>query len=519
MSSESVPRSRRTGIAIVGALLGGTLIGVPLLGQGALAADLDPKSREALNNAGLANVDVSFKGREALVSGEGVPQADLEKAKSIVEDVRGVRWARIATDKDGSGTSKPTSSASTKPSASPSGSATGATADAFAFDIAATGDKPTAKGLVDTEANADAIAAQASRIFGKKISADGITVDPKIKAPSWMAGLPDVLGKFPTFKRGSMSADAEGIKMTGTVPDAKALADLKTAAEGADFKADVSGVKVDPKVTITRGDSGTTLTGVVGSQTEADAMVAEAERVFGGPVENKLEIVPESAGVDWFGKFKAALPSFPKISKGSLDIDGAGMTVSGSVPDADALKALSTAAAGVPVTLENKVTVATGTDSATPSTSPSADASASATATPEPTPATPEPTPTATATTPAVSAEAIAAINGTVVNYGDGQYSLDANAQAKLNAIIPTLTSSALSVQVTGYLSSPHVGDQTGDSTRRAQAVADYLVAAGVDPQRITVVGRGEADPVADNATSQGRYANQRATLTVKGNE
>lgn len=53
-------------------------------------------------------------------------------------------------------------------------------------------------------------------------------------------------------------------------------------------------------------------------------------------------------------------------------------------------------------------------------------------------------------------------------------------------------------------------------SERRAQAVADYLVQQ--DPSRaafIQVIGRGEADPIASNATEEGRRQNRRVVLRV----
>jgi len=53
-------------------------------------------------------------------------------------------------------------------------------------------------------------------------------------------------------------------------------------------------------------------------------------------------------------------------------------------------------------------------------------------------------------------------------------------------------------------------------SERRAQAVADYLVEQ--DPSRasfIRVVGRGESDPIASNATEAGRRQNRRVVLEV----
>ena len=53
-------------------------------------------------------------------------------------------------------------------------------------------------------------------------------------------------------------------------------------------------------------------------------------------------------------------------------------------------------------------------------------------------------------------------------------------------------------------------------SERRAMAVKDYLIKeAGVDSSKITVVGHGEADPVADNKTPEGRTKNRRVEISI----
>jgi OOP family OmpA-OmpF porin len=52
-----------------------------------------------------------------------------------------------------------------------------------------------------------------------------------------------------------------------------------------------------------------------------------------------------------------------------------------------------------------------------------------------------------------------------------------------------------------------------GLSERRANAVKDYLVAAGIDPSRLSTVGLGPSQPIADNATSAGRAQNRRVRL------
>lgn len=52
-------------------------------------------------------------------------------------------------------------------------------------------------------------------------------------------------------------------------------------------------------------------------------------------------------------------------------------------------------------------------------------------------------------------------------------------------------------------------------SQRRAQAVVDYLRGRGIAAERVEGEARGEADPVADNATERGSAANRRAEFVV----
>jgi OOP family OmpA-OmpF porin len=52
-------------------------------------------------------------------------------------------------------------------------------------------------------------------------------------------------------------------------------------------------------------------------------------------------------------------------------------------------------------------------------------------------------------------------------------------------------------------------------SLRRAEAVKDYIVSEGIDPSIITVSGEGESNPVASNATPEGRAQNRRVDIIV----
>ncbi|HEU5468400.1 MAG TPA: OmpA family protein [Steroidobacteraceae bacterium] len=54
-------------------------------------------------------------------------------------------------------------------------------------------------------------------------------------------------------------------------------------------------------------------------------------------------------------------------------------------------------------------------------------------------------------------------------------------------------------------------------SLARASSVRDYLVGLGVESERISVVGLGPDQPVADNSTAQGRARNRRVEIILTG--
>ncbi len=68
-----------------------------------------------------------------------------------------------------------------------------------------------------------------------------------------------------------------------------------------------------------------------------------------------------------------------------------------------------------------------------------------------------------------------------------------------------------MKVEIRGY--TDNVGSARANkrlSQRRADAVRNWLIAKGINPERITAVGMGEANPIADNSTPEGRRLNRR---------
>nr|WP_294847529.1 OmpA family protein [uncultured Sphingomonas sp.] len=55
-------------------------------------------------------------------------------------------------------------------------------------------------------------------------------------------------------------------------------------------------------------------------------------------------------------------------------------------------------------------------------------------------------------------------------------------------------------------------------SQRRARSVGDELLATGYPPERLSVIGLGEAYPVDNNDTEEGRRENRRVVILVTAN-
>ena len=103
------------------------------------------------------------------------------------------------------------------------------------------------------------------------------------------------------------------------------------------------------------------------------------------------------------------------------------------------------------------------------------------------------------------------------VNFAFDQATLEPNARALLDGVVVALNKYPdIKVSVQGHTDSRGADAYNLKlSDRRAKAVGDYLVKAGVDASRITSAGFGETQPVADNATDEGRELNRRVALKV----
>ena len=105
------------------------------------------------------------------------------------------------------------------------------------------------------------------------------------------------------------------------------------------------------------------------------------------------------------------------------------------------------------------------------------------------------------------------------VLFSSGAYELTGEAQQKLGLIADTLRPQAKThdIVVEGHTDSK--GTPTSNqvlSESRARAVMDFLISRGIPPGAITSVGIGQARPLADNATAEGRANNRRVEIIIR---
>ena len=104
------------------------------------------------------------------------------------------------------------------------------------------------------------------------------------------------------------------------------------------------------------------------------------------------------------------------------------------------------------------------------------------------------------------------------VNFDFDRSEVRGDDKAVLDAAIETLRENPNArVKIAGYTDDAGAEEYNqGLSERRASAVLEYLMNGGVEANRLGSVGHGASNPVADNATRDGRTQNRRVELNVQ---
>lgn len=127
--------------------------------------------------------------------------------------------------------------------------------------------------------------------------------------------------------------------------------------------------------------------------------------------------------------------------------------------------------------------------------------------------------PSASAVDPTVCQQLFSELLGKArIRFESGRATIDQDSRGLLDRLIATaLRCPTANIEVAGHTDSD--GDAAANmslSEKRAQAVADYLVQAGLPNTRLKAVGYGSTKPVAPNDDDDGKAKNRRIDFVVK---
>lgn len=269
-----------------------------------------------------------------------------------------------------------------------------------------------------------------------------------------------------------------------TAPPATTLAPTTTAAPRP---------VVDAKATL-GGDGRITLTGTVLSAAQKTAIVQAAQATFGpARVIDQLRVqAPEAAtpASDGAVRKMGELIGLMKINfvTGEVGVRDTALTITGVAPGDPARSAFTAAGEGA------------RTAGLTPTT-------------------------TITVAAPAAAAEDLRkklaeqlTISGIYFATNSAEISAESISILDGAAQYINATPASITVEVGGH--TDNVGGAASNLTlsqRRATAVQEYLISKGVNAARLSAVGYGLTQPIADNSTEEGRAVNRRIQFTVGG--
>jgi OOP family OmpA-OmpF porin len=104
------------------------------------------------------------------------------------------------------------------------------------------------------------------------------------------------------------------------------------------------------------------------------------------------------------------------------------------------------------------------------------------------------------------------------IRFETGRATIDPDSAGLLDRLVETASRCpAVNIEIAGHTDG--AGEDAANqalSEKRAQAVVDYLVRAGLPLERLTAVGYGSTRPVASNDTDEGKAQNRRIEFVVK---
>lgn len=337
-----------------------------------------------------------------------------------------------------------------------------------------TGQMPDQSALGDAEG-------VAGKLFSSANIDNQMTITDSVLSPAWMSGLNGVISAYGDADNGKMTASDAGIILEGLVD-----ADAKRTAIG--DAAAATGLPVDNRIRVVARESGNVaymwsgnrikLSGELANQTEVDNAIAGAASVVGaGNVDSSLTVGSRLEDSVWLPGVIGMLGDLNGMEEAAISASNSGVVIEGLLPYANAAdkqgigsRAQSSIAGGVGI--DNRIRI---------------------------------------------KAEEIANLDLRGVQFETNSDRLTSSSLSILDEAIEVLGRFPnVRVEVSGHTDA--VGDDAYNlnlSSLRATSVVNYLSSNGIGRDRLEPRGYGEASPIADNSSPEGRQMNRRIEFRI----
>ena len=493
-----------------------------------IEADLDSRVTGSLQEIGLADENVLVTGQDVMLAGVVPSDAIRKQAEQRAIDTYGVARVYNNLRIDGeeatstpANTEQTTAAESTDTSVAATQPATETTEPAgndlvvdeslspSTLDIVVTDGRATVQGIVPDEASIERIIDAVSGKFGVANVEDDMSTYVGSAKPRWLDGAVAMIDQIDDIENPSIKITHSGATLGGTVSSetlgqqkaelAKRLLgqylEVETDFQQQSPSSDLPTPQVQPRtpnkrpasLKISNSEGGQIVSGTVSSDREANAIRNSVARLFQGNYQDNLNVDETVAAADWIDEAIAVTDNIQSLDNFSVSINSGQMLLSGEVSDRISGRSLASAAAEI---TNGKLSVVNNF------------------------------APKATAPIAISGEELLAqelqkelnALNTAAIVFEKGSTTLTNDAKTVLNQVADVIMSySGQVVEIAGHTDSS--GDALANlelSRRRAIAVQEYLVDRQVPQSRLSPIGYGETDPIADNLSPEGQAANRR---------
>jgi outer membrane protein OmpA-like peptidoglycan-associated protein len=357
------------------------------------------------------------------------------------------------------------------------------------------GDSVVVTGYVPSLAGRDEVMEAAASVFA------GLSVTSDIKVAAgepkmdWIGAVKFAMTQLAALERGTVELGDKSYAIEGEARDSDAFAALLVANERTLpaslelAKADVSPPRASPyRFAVAHGTDGVVLTGFAPTESDKAGLVEVAGTLFGGAKVVDRIAFGSGAPPDFVAAASAAMDAAARLAGGKAEMVNTRVRVSGEAFFQRAMNEVQVAARdGMPegYTLELAIMTRQVGQPLDP-----------------------------TQCRDRLQAD----LKTGRIEFEGSNATLAEASLGLLDHVAGTLLRCGdIGIEVAAHADSDGSESKNRDLTQaRADTVVDYLVDAGVKREQLTAVGYGEDNPVADNATEEGKRANRRIEFLVQ---